>query len=334
VMRGATDAGIGLVPRPSLHRRRSTDPKPAFGPRAAPVSAPPRAGAVAEKPFVEPATTPPALQIFVRGFNDTEKKLLEGTVRLSQRRLPRLTLVPESEAPVADLVMIDGSDADAVAWADARPWLAQKKTIWIDSHLPRPGHTEAHRPVQWPLLPMLLARALEQVRGPQASPVTRDPAPAAAEPAAPARSNQVLVVDDSLAVRNHLRSLLEARGLQVTEASCVQEALAAVAANRFVCALMDVLMPDMDGYEGCKRIKGLKSSIGVLPVVMLTSKGSPFDRIRGKMAGCDAYLTKPVAPALLHAALDPYLGLAAAPPAAAPARRPIAGGQPARTLRG
>ena len=40
---------------------------------------------------------------------------------------------------------------------------------------------------------------------------------------------------------------------------------------------------------------------------MLTSKASPFDRIRAKMAGCDAYLTKPIAPALLYETLDPYL---------------------------
>jgi two-component system, cell cycle response regulator len=76
---------------------------------------------------------------------------------------------------------------------------------------------------------------------------------------------------------------------------------------------MDVLMPDMDGYEGCKRIRSLKAKIGALPVLMLTSKSSPFDRIRGKMAGCDAYLTKPVQPELLHAALAPYLGAEAGP---------------------
>jgi twitching motility two-component system response regulator PilG len=56
---------------------------------------------------------------------------------------------------------------------------------------------------------------------------------------------------------------------------------------------MDVVMPGVDGYEGCREIKRLQRR-QVLPVVMLTSKSSPFDRIRGRMAGCDAYLAKPV----------------------------------------
>ena len=313
--RRATDAGTGLVARFSLHRRRSTDPTRALdavGASTAPPS-PPRA-------VIEPPPAPQsALCLFVRGFNDTEKKLLEGTVRLSQRRVPRLSLVPEADAALADVVMIDGLDAEAVTWAAARPWLARKKLIWIDSQLPRPGHMEARRPVQWPLLPMLLARALEHGRGAQPQPVPTAMAPAAAagtRQAAPAGISRVLVVDDSLAVRSHLRSLLEARGMQVSDATCVGEALAALAAapaGHFICALMDVLMPDMDGYEGCRRIKAAKASLGPLPVLMLTSKSSPFDRIRGKMAGCDAYLTKPVEPALLYAALSPYQAASAAP---------------------
>jgi|GEM_PF-1075354 len=303
-LRRASDLGIGLIARFSLHRRRATDVQRAAAGRfvapvspVSPVSPPP--SAIAEREAVQPA-----LRLFVRGFSETETKLLEGTVRLSQRRLPRLALVAEADAANADLVLIDGQDADAVAWAEAKPWLAGKRTIWIDSRVPRPGHTEAYRPVQWPLLPMLLARALEQARGTQARSAV--PAPVSGLAVLPS-VQRVLVVDDSLAVRNHLRTLLETRGLHVTEASCVDDALSAVTATRFACALMDVLMPSTDGYEGCRRIKGLKSAIGVLPVIMLTSKSSPFDRIRGKMAGCDAYLTKPVEPASLFAALEPYL---------------------------
>jgi twitching motility two-component system response regulator PilG len=57
---------------------------------------------------------------------------------------------------------------------------------------------------------------------------------------------------------------------------------------------MDVLMPGADGYEGCRQVKAHCRGDHAVPVVMLTSKTSPFDRIRGKMAGCDAYLAKPV----------------------------------------
>ena len=332
--RRITDTQPDATARASLFRRRATDPARAtFGARlaawpiAAPAAAPapaPAASAIERPPSTiatlslpaAPTAEPsPALRLFVRGFKPMEQRLLEGAVRLSERRLPRLALLNEAEAAKADVLMIDGADETAVAWLAARPALAGKPTIWVDSRSARPGHTTTSRPVQWPMLPMLLARALENVPGPTwADSMPATPAdmaglnPAAPAPVARIDLNHVLVVDDSLAVRNHLRSLLEARGIRVSEAACVRDALAVVKTERFTCALMDVLMPDMDGYEGCKQLKSMKSSIGKLPVVMLTSKASPFDRIRGKMAGCDAYLTKPVAPEQFYATLDEYVG--------------------------
>ena len=247
----------------------------------------------------------------MRGFSKIERQLLEGTVRLSQRRNPRLELVAEDKADTADVVMIDALDAQAVRWGEQQFWLADKAVIWVDSRSPRAGHTLVKRPVQWPILPMLLARALEQSAA--VHPVAAAAAAHGLRSSSDSAVKRVLVIDDSLAVRNHLRSLLEACGLQVSEADCVAAALKALAAERFDCALMDVLMPEVDGYEGCKRIKGLKASVGQLPVVMLTSKSSPFDRIRGKMAGCDAYLTKPVEPAQLYDVLAQHIGVVVTP---------------------
>jgi DNA-binding response OmpR family regulator len=92
-------------------------------------------------------------------------------------------------------------------------------------------------------------------------------------------------------------------------------------------------MPDTDGYEGCRKIKSLKSSIGHLAVVMLTSKASPFDRIRGKMAGCDAYLTKPVEPARLYEVLAHHIGIVEPAKAAAdPGQRPQPDSSPQRAV--
>jgi twitching motility two-component system response regulator PilG len=70
-------------------------------------------------------------------------------------------------------------------------------------------------------------------------------------------------------------------------------------------------MPGIVGYEGCRRIKaGPSSERRPTPIVMLTSKASPFDRIRGKMAGCDAYLTKPVDPTQLYEVLTKFVAAA------------------------
>ena len=247
----------------------------------------------------------PTLKLVIKGFKPMERQLLEGTVRVSQRRKPRLAVLDDIEAISADVIMIDTRDAPAMEWAQRQGWLKSKAVIWVDATSVASGHTIAKRPVQWPILPMLLARALEQAPG-SVSQVTSAAAATAAPSARALRPDEsavvrssresVLIVDDSLAVRAYLRSLLEARGFEVTEAISAHVALEIVTQQRFACVLMDVLMPGIDGYEGCRQIKARLRGANAVPVVMLTSKSSPFDRIRGKMAGCDAYLTKPVDP--------------------------------------
>lgn len=243
----------------------------------------------------------PTLKLFVRGLESDERQLLDGLVRVSLRRSPRLEILNEQDAARADVVLIGATDNATVAWTQRQPWFAHKAVIWIGASTAAvPGHTNIRRPVQWSILPILLARALEHGPGSSdamAGSAMPGPAPMAAQaPHAHLAARPILVVDDSLAIRNHLRSLLEAGGFSVCEADSVENALKLLPQQAFDCVLMDVLMPGLDGYEGCKQIKTLMRGARALPVVMLTSKSSPFDRIRGKMAGCDAYLTKPVDP--------------------------------------
>lgn len=291
-------ANAAAVPRALPHAARDDDSsapsddrllRPSiFGPDATSPRTPPAAAAP------QPA---PALKLAVKGLKPIERQLLEGLVKVSQRRTPRLEILDDTRARTADVVVIDTRDAHAMSWARRHPWIVRRAVIWIDGTEASPGHTLLRRPVQWPILPMVLARALESGPGTVAALPPSDPAPLAPEPsvgAAPAAAPQVLVVDDSLAVRAQLRSLLERRGYVVTDADCVDTALDALGRRDFDCVLMDVLMPDRDGYEGCHEIKARLRGAQAVPVIMLTSKSSPFDRIRGKMAGCDAYLTKPV----------------------------------------
>lgn len=235
------------------------------------------------------------LKLLVHGFTPPERQLLDAIVQFSQRRQPRICLVDDASGERADVVMIDAADADARAWAASQPWLRQKAVIWVDA----PGATTGtllKRPVQWSALPVLLARVLEQ-------------APVQVPAVQPAASNRaaVLIVDDSLAVRAQVRALLEPQGLTVTDVDSAEAAIAAAAASPYACVLMDVLMPGIDGYEACRRIKANPSGSNRPPVIMLTSKSSPFDRIRGKMAGCDAYLTKPIDPPRLHEVISRYV---------------------------
>jgi len=232
------------------------------------------------------------LKLLVLGFVPSERQLLDAIVQLSRRRQPRIVVLDAADGPHADVVMIDAEDAQAKKWANSQPWLERKVVIWVEAPGARAaGRTVVHRPVCWSALPVLLARVLEQ-------------APVNAPAAAPG-SNSVLVVDDSMAVRAQLRALLEARGLTVVDVDSAEAAIMATTATHYACILMDVLMSGMDGYEACRHIKA-NAHGGKPTVVMLTSKGSPFDRIRGKMAGCDAYLTKPVEAERLYEVVARY----------------------------
>ena len=69
---------------------------------------------------------------------------------------------------------------------------------------------------------------------------------------------------------------------------------------------LDVVLPDVDGYKICKTIKRDKSK-KQMPIVMLTGKSSPFDQVRGRLAGCSTYLTKPVDHRTFQKVIDRYL---------------------------
>jgi CheY-like chemotaxis protein len=103
----------------------------------------------------------------------------------------------------------------------------------------------------------------------------------------------VLVVDDNLTVREFMRTKLAPFNFNVDYAESGEQAIGLTGSRHYTCVFLDVIMPGIDGYQVCKLIKS-KKSLHKTAVVMLTSKGSPFDKIRGAMAGCDAYLTKPV----------------------------------------
>ena len=244
----------------------------------------------------QPSDGNAGLKLLVKGFTSMEHKLLQGVVHLSKRRPPHIAQVDEIAAESADVVMIDTRDPQAMAWSRNQPWLQDKAVIWVDTCTVRDGHTYVKRPIQWPVLPVLLYQAME--RGPKRQ----------ATSTVSITNRRVLVIDDSLPVRAHLKSLLEPRGFSVTEAESAEAGIQLASSSIYACILMDVMMPGIDGYDACRRIKA-NSPKGRSPaIVMLTSKSSPFDRIRGKMAGCDDYLTKPVDADHLNEVLSRYVG--------------------------
>lgn len=100
---------------------------------------------------------------------------------------------------------------------------------------------------------------------------------------------QVLVVDDEWNMRNLLRIYLMKEGFEVREAATGSEALSLIKQHAFDVILLDVMMPDMDGWQVCKKVREESQ----VPILMLTARSETKDKVRGLGIGADDYLTKP-----------------------------------------
>lgn len=103
---------------------------------------------------------------------------------------------------------------------------------------------------------------------------------------------EVLVVDDEWNMRNLLRIYLSKNGFKVTEARNGHEALRLADQQSFDVILLDVMMPDKDGWDVCSKIRETKQT----PIIMLTARTETKDKVRGLNMGADDYLVKPFEP--------------------------------------
>jgi len=105
----------------------------------------------------------------------------------------------------------------------------------------------------------------------------------------------VLVVEDSISQQKMIAELLQGSGLSVIVAGDGVEALERVQGHHFDLVILDIIMPRMNGYEVCRRLKS-DSKTQNLAVVMCSIKKEEFDRYWGMRQGADAYISKPFLP--------------------------------------
>ena len=108
----------------------------------------------------------------------------------------------------------------------------------------------------------------------------------------------VLVVDDDPLILEVLRTVLDLEEFRVSTATDGETGLRMLAEDRPDVVVCDVMMPGLDGFEVCRRIKADPANAS-LPVVLLTARDRAEDQRAGEEAGCDAYLTKPFSPLYL-----------------------------------
>ena len=113
---------------------------------------------------------------------------------------------------------------------------------------------------------------------------------------------KVLVLEDEDNIRSFVVINLKRAGYDTIEASSGEEALEKLKRNPDVkVALLDVMLPGIDGFEVCRRIRGSNQQIGI---IMLTARSQEMDKVTGLMTGADDYVTKPFSPAELTARVD------------------------------
>lgn len=103
---------------------------------------------------------------------------------------------------------------------------------------------------------------------------------------------QILVVDDEARIRSIIKKYAEFEGHIVTEAGDGMEAVRLCRKEKFDIVIMDIMMPELDGFSACREIR----KISQVPIIMLSARGGEYDRINGFELGIDDYVVKPFSP--------------------------------------
>ena len=114
---------------------------------------------------------------------------------------------------------------------------------------------------------------------------------------------KLLIADDNEAIRDILMSFAEGMGYETVTAKDGREALALALRGDISLLLLDVMMPELDGFEVCRQVR----QVSDLPIIMITARGEDYDRIMGLELGADDYVVKPFSPAEVMARVKAVL---------------------------
>ena len=261
------------------------------------------------------------------GFEERDQGVLITVVTLAKNRKPGFILFESTPAnKQADILIVDADKPDAVqrwsSYLKLNEGKADISSLLLCTEPPPASFNDKNHYIKKPMVATKLIAALEETviadhkyKPPQvfegedftASQLALGMAAMDARSGA-ANNISALVVDDSLPVRIQMKKALMNIAGRVDFAETGEQAEQMVIQNKYDIIFLDVILPGVDGYDICKRIK--KDPVkGKTPVIMLTSNSSPADQIKGKMAGCDTYLIKPVNQDIFKEVIREYLNL-------------------------
>ena len=120
-------------------------------------------------------------------------------------------------------------------------------------------------------------------------------------------TKRILVVEDTEDNRQIIRDCLSSAGYEILEATTGPEGVRMAAEHRPDLILMDIQLPEMDGYEATRRIKAGPGGAGI-PIIAVTSYALSGDEAKTREAGCDGYIAKPFSPRALLAKVREFVG--------------------------
>ncbi|MDB5763859.1 MAG: response regulator [Herminiimonas sp.] len=273
-----------------------------------------------EFPSAKPESGSRRFVLEMIGFPDAEKAMLASTFRLTGRR-EFCFAEPATQDERPDVYLVNADNPDGLNELQARLPNIHAPAVLIGRNSDGNGWPLIERPIHWMRLfeqldLVMHSALLERARRRHASSgqwdgrtyrraIDKTIAPEAVF-LEPKPIESVLVVDDSATVRAFMRAKLSPFRFDVDYAKSGEAAIDMAQAKRYTCIFLDILMPGIDGYQVCKRIKSSAATKDTA-VVMLSSKSSTIDKLRGNWAGCDAYLSKPVSEDELLATIARFL---------------------------
>ncbi|MFK5893452.1 MAG: response regulator [Pseudomonadota bacterium] len=256
------------------------------------------------------------------GMTPNEQKTLGSIFKLAASRSRKYTLVGQTDQASAEIFLIDVDDAKAIAtWKSFAAGNKVGPIVKVTKRAvkARPNETILHRPLTLKrvleILDKVTIDALKYVPelvvggdnelDAAATEALKDAASSAKQ--AHKSDIKAMVIDDSAAVRKSMEIQLGLFGMNIDYAETGEEALEHAKTNTdYDIIFLDIMMPGIDGYKVCKTLRANKHFKNT-PIIMLTGKGSRFDKLKGTMAGASLYLTKPVEQEQLQTVIKKFL---------------------------
>lgn len=264
--------------------------------------------------------------VAVVGVNEADLKILSRIFSITRYRQRCYTLIAVDEnSSMSDLAKVKSADIQVVnvnSAAAVRCWqgiassmnIKERRPVLKISKVTPTTATGSEFTISWPINPAKMLQVLDSYTirhlhyypefaiGSELEPCSTTLKNIKAINATTRAKQQdvnaqktirVLVADDSLAVRRQLKIEFDIMDAKLNLVADGEAAVKAAEEEQYDVIFLDVVMPGMDGYSVCKNIRKSKLNKKT-PVVMLTSRSSSFDKLKGVLAGCDTYLTKPI----------------------------------------